>query len=252
MLVRMQRALLLAVVMTCLLSACGPTPFAPAEADPLALEIPGYPTETQWSREEGEGPPYHANLRYRLEPNGKLFLCLEEWADGLAKLPLSDEFSLLAEGVVQADTFGDHLIFLTADGTVWTFGSNLYGQLGTGTEGDVISSPVPVLEDCVAVATDHFVSAALKANGDLYTWGDNVNGLVGNGETGYVEPIDPSWANPQHKRELTPVCILQDIISVDFVTDQQGRTNGCALEKSGLTYYWGESYTPTPEPYYEG
>lgn len=246
-------AVLLGVVSV--LSGC--SFLAPAEQEPLDLAVPDFPSETVWTREEGEGPPYESELRCRLEPDGTLFCWFEPWSDwaflwdlwgaDLDQCPISYEPVVLMKDVVQADVCTNHLICLKADGTVWTFGYNSYGQLGTGTEQDMVLEPVRVLEDCVAVDTDWCVSAALGKNGDLYTWGDNQKGVLGDGQSGYQEPIDPSWQNPVHKKALTPAVVLSDVTAMSFETDDKGRLNGRAVDRFGAVYLWGESYGPTPE-----
>ena len=75
----------------------------------------------------------------------------------------------------------DHTVVLKSDGTVWTFGWNIYGQLGDGTTTDK-STPVQVkdLTGVTAIAAkDHTV--ALKSNGTVWTFGSNDYGQLGDG-----------------------------------------------------------------------
>lgn len=73
------------------------------------------------------------------------------------------------------------------DGTVWCWGSNLYGQLGDGTT-DSSDRPVQVVDgagdplpaDTVAVGSYH--SCAISSADDtVFCWGQNLNGQVGDG-----------------------------------------------------------------------
>lgn len=79
---------------------------------------------------------------------------------------------------------GSHGLALKNDGTVWAWGSNTYGQLGTGTTSSS-SSIVQVsgLTDIIAVSagTDH--SMALRNDGTVWIWGRNYYGALGNGGT---------------------------------------------------------------------
>jgi len=71
------------------------------------------------------------------------------------------------------------------DGTLWTWGYNGYGELGTGTTTSK-SSPVTTAGggtnwNQVSVGTN--ISAAIKTDGTLWTWGRNENGQLGDGTT---------------------------------------------------------------------
>ena len=86
-----------------------------------------------------------------------------------------------------------HTLALRADGTIWAWGDNTYGQLGDGTKGSVnVDKMVPrmvrVGQDAengnafglvtsipaiVAIAAGGNASAAVDAYGDLYLWGQN-------------------------------------------------------------------------------
>src|SRR5580658_8548131 len=101
--------------------------------------------------------------------------------------------SLLAVPAVQAQTFtvtpvveagSAHSIALKFDGTVWTWGSNAYGQLGNGTNTDS-STPVQVkgLGNVVAIAAGFYHNVAVKSDGTVWAWGDNADGQLGNGTT---------------------------------------------------------------------
>ena len=65
-----------------------------------------------------------------------------------------------------------HSLALRADGTVWAWGWNGYGQLGDGTTSDRLRPvPVPGLTGVVAVAGGAFHSLALKGDGTVWAWG---------------------------------------------------------------------------------
>jgi alpha-tubulin suppressor-like RCC1 family protein len=65
------------------------------------------------------------------------------------------------------------------DNTLWTWGQNAQGQLGTG---NLISrsSPVQVAGSWTAVSAGSSHMMALDTNGAVYAWGDNTYGQVGN------------------------------------------------------------------------
>ena len=83
-----------------------------------------------------------------------------------------------------------HLMALRADGTVWTWGGNTLGELGTGTR-DFAVHPTPVqvlgLTGIVSIFAGDAVSYAVKADGTVFGWGFASFGKVGDGLTG--DPI---------------------------------------------------------------
>ena len=79
---------------------------------------------------------------------------------------------------------GEHSLALGANGTVYGWGDNLYGQVGNGNYTNqltpvIIGSLPPI--SALAAGDDH--SLALGTNGNVYAWGYNVNGQLGNGTT---------------------------------------------------------------------
>jgi alpha-tubulin suppressor-like RCC1 family protein len=89
-----------------------------------------------------------------------------------------------------------HSIALANDGTVFTWGANLYGQLGTG-DFAARTSPVPVALPGPAVAIGaggaHSL-VALASGGAVYTWGWNVFGQLGYGYQGTPTTGEPTPA----------------------------------------------------------
>ena len=72
---------------------------------------------------------------------------------------------------------------LKDDSTLWIWGSNGHGALGTGEESTVSWKPVQLLENVVSYDVSGLHSAAVTADGSLYVWGYNNHGQLGNGTT---------------------------------------------------------------------
>jgi alpha-tubulin suppressor-like RCC1 family protein len=94
-------------------------------------------------------------------------------------------------GIVALAGGGRYSLGLRADGTVWAWGHNEYGELGNGTTTD---SAVPVevkgLSGVVAIAAGYFHAMALTGGGQVLTWGRNTDGQLGNGAgTGSDLPV---------------------------------------------------------------
>ena len=76
------------------------------------------------------------------------------------------------EGVDAVGGSRDCAAALKTDGTLWTWGWNYYGQLGSGREEHILK-PVRVLEGVDAAGFCQQSAAAVKTDGSLWTWGWN-------------------------------------------------------------------------------
>lgn len=83
-------------------------------------------------------------------------------------------------------------VMIKSDGTLWTMGLNNYGQLGIGTSGINVSSPVQVgsLTNWKSVSCGYNSVMAIKTDGTLWGWGRNAHGQLGQGNiTNYSSPV---------------------------------------------------------------
>jgi alpha-tubulin suppressor-like RCC1 family protein len=80
---------------------------------------------------------------------------------------------------------------LKANGTVWAWGYNLSGQLGTNNTTSY-SSPVQVVGNHIfsTIRASETFTIAMKSNGTLWSWGQNTGGQLGtNNTTSYSSPV---------------------------------------------------------------
>ena len=89
---------------------------------------------------------------------------------------------------------------LKTDGTLWTWGSNEFGRLGTNTTHDAHrSSPVQIPGTTWSkVSVGNHIGSAIKTDGTLWSWGYNGPGQLGqNNRTNYSSPVqvgsDTTW-----------------------------------------------------------
>jgi len=121
-----------------------------------------------------------------------------------------------------------HTLALKEDGTVWSWGFNGQGQLGTGNTYNY-QSPVLVssLTDVKAIASGDFYSIALKNDGTVWAWGQNDKGQLG---------INLSWGTRNFPVQVVDAnsSPLTNIISV-----AAGENHALALTSDGTVWSWG-------------
>jgi alpha-tubulin suppressor-like RCC1 family protein len=131
----------------------------------------------------------------------------------------------LPPGIVQVAAGGRHSAAVAADGSVWTWGSNDFGQLGYPTPGSD-SSPmphqVPGLSGVTQVAAGEDFTVALRSGGYVSTWGRNDLGQLGDGtRTNRATPA----------RNLTGYGITQVSAGRDFAL----------ARRPGSVWAWGDN-----------
>ncbi len=82
----------------------------------------------------------------------------------------------------------DHSVAVRADGSLWAWGANSYGQLGVGDRRDRLVptrvGAVPSWNKAwVEVALGSYHTLAVRRDGTLWSWGANSNGQLGLGDT---------------------------------------------------------------------
>jgi len=84
----------------------------------------------------------------------------------------------------KVSSVGNFCVAIKTDGTLWSWGYNVRGQLGLG-DTTSRSSPVQVgaLTNWLTVATGYSSCLAIKTDGTLWSWGFNFYGQLGLGDT---------------------------------------------------------------------
>jgi alpha-tubulin suppressor-like RCC1 family protein len=87
----------------------------------------------------------------------------------------------LPAAIVQVSAGGTFSLALAADGSVWAWGWNDYGQLGTTGAASWKALRVPVVSGVSKVTAGWQFGMALTSNGEVWTWGDDRHGELGDG-----------------------------------------------------------------------
>jgi len=147
---------------------------------------------------------------------------------------------------VQVAAGGSHSMTLHADGSLWLWGCNRYGQLGNGqvtvyeelriTENFDRYFPMHLKNNIVHIAASYGSSFAINDQGELFAWGYNHLGQLGDGT---------------QENRATPTKIMDDVVFVDA-----NWYSTIAITSSGALYAWGndvryldwDTYFSTPTP----
>jgi len=147
--------------------------------------------------------------------------------------------------VVAISMGAHHSAAVTADGDLYTWGDNMFGQLGyksntfRGADGQTAGMPytatptkVPGLKDVVAVSLGFAHSAALTSNGEVYTWGRNDFGQLGYGSKDFDQYGGAISTTPSKVPGLKNVAAIT-----------MGYAFSAAITTSGDLYTWGNNYS---------
>ena len=118
---------------------------------------------------------------------------------------------------------------LRADGTLWTWGNNVSGQLGNGTFTHA-NTPQPIQTNVTwqAVAAGRHHTAALRVVGTLWAWGRNNYGELGNGTFVTTNTPQPIQTN-----------VTWQTVAAGGNTFGRGQT--VALRADGTLWTWGSN-----------
>jgi alpha-tubulin suppressor-like RCC1 family protein len=135
-------------------------------------------------------------------------------------------------GVKAIAAGADFTMALRHDGTVWTWGSNYYGELGRSTcdvgyesVAKCVRPATVAITDIVAIAAGGLHGLALAADGTVWAWGRNSNGQLGDGST-------TDRATPQ------AISGLSDVIAI-----AAGYEHSLALKADGTVWAWGDNWS---------
>ena len=120
---------------------------------------------------------------------------------------------------------------IQANGTLWAWGNNSFGQLGNGNSGGTPNTtPIQIgsLDSWVDVECGANFTLAIKADGTLWSWGNNNSGQLGLGST------STEFTSPQ---QVTAVAANNWI----SVAAAGGGAHALGVTSNGVIYSWGDN-----------
>ena len=143
-------------------------------------------------------------------------------------------FGMMPGGSAEADSvavrwFGTtisagefHMSAIKNDGSLWAWGTNAYGALGTGIQEDT-NVPIRILDDVSStIGGDSGAYGAIKSDGELWNWGLHGNyGRLGREAEGWL---------------LKPGKLMDCVLMADM-----GAGHSAALTEDGTLWMWGQN-----------
>lgn len=133
----------------------------------------------------------------------------------------------LSANITKIESGSEHCVALDDSGHIYAWGSNLYGQLGDGTnENKYIPIVISTIDDIKDVIAGYRHTILIKNNNDIYTCGNNEYGQLGNGTT------DNSTVPIKVSSQYKPVSISGGL-SHTVEVDAEGNIYGWGINSSG-------------------
>ena len=153
--------------------------------------------------------------------------------------PVSVDTSGVLSGkiITMVSSGAGHSVALSSDGIVFSWGANLFGTLGNGSNTN-IDVPIAVYTGGVlsgkiitnlSAGSEHTI--VISSDGSLFTWGRNTYGELGNGTSG-----SNAWKNVPVAVDMNGVLSGKTIIQV-----AGGHNHSIALASDGTLYTWGNN-----------
>jgi alpha-tubulin suppressor-like RCC1 family protein len=133
--------------------------------------------------------------------------------------------ALVLTGITAVAAGGSHSLALKDDKTVWAWGSNGAGQLGTGGGSTATPTLVPGLTNVMAIAAGNNLSMALRDDGTVWAWGGNTFGEIGIGAA-----LPSTVVTPTQVLNLTNITAISG-----------GWEFALALRNDGTVWGWGSN-----------
>jgi alpha-tubulin suppressor-like RCC1 family protein len=124
-----------------------------------------------------------------------------------------------------------HTMAILSDNSLWGWGSNRLGQIGSGIYGHH-PIPIKIMDDVVSVSTTNWLTMAVRSDGSLWAWGHS-NRPFWIGQREHSVPI----------ADNVPVRIMENVASVSVASVSMGTQHSVlVIMTDGSLWRWRDNW----------
>lgn len=165
----------------------------------------------------------------------------DRWSDDqTTPVKIMDNVAAISAEVTSIATA---VLVVKTDGTLWSWGGNLYGEVGDGTTEKRLT-PIKIMDNVAMVSAGDDYCLAVKTDGTLWAWGNNYYGQLGNGRVGnttvkayFTVRGENGYYRPDVPCQTVPVKIMDGVSAVCA-----GWRYAAAVKTDGTLWTWGSNY----------
>ena len=189
--------------------------------------------------------PYIKAYSFGFNNLGQLGYSNENYNDKEISFDFKEISYLNDKNIVDIKSGGYHNLALSSEGQVYSWGSNIHGELGVDEndqnfdEIEIMRTPILIknLENIKIkiISCGEVHSLALSENGDIYSWGDCSYGQLGHS---FIDIL----LKDENNRPYLPIPqIIESIKEVKMIDIACGKYHNISIDNNGNVFSWGNA-----------